>query len=38
MSPTSGNSVFGLFGRVMGSVLAMVFTIVNYYIVNGHTW
>jgi hypothetical protein len=37
MSLTSGNSVFGLFGRVMGSVLAMVFTIINYYIVDGHT-
>ncbi|KAE9372829.1 hypothetical protein N431DRAFT_288456, partial [Stipitochalara longipes BDJ] len=37
MSPTSGFSVFGLFGRVMGSVLAMVFTLINYYIVDGHT-
>jgi hypothetical protein len=37
MSPTSGFSVFGLFGRVMGSVLATVFTIINYYMVNGHT-
>jgi hypothetical protein len=37
MSPTSGFSVFGLFGRVMGSVLAMVFTLINYYMVNGHT-
>jgi hypothetical protein len=37
MSPTSGFSVFGLFGRVMGSVLAMVFTLINYYMVDGHT-
>jgi hypothetical protein len=37
MSPTSGSSVFGLVGRVMGSVLAMVFTLINYYMVNGHT-
>lgn len=37
MSPTSGFSVFGLFGRVAGSVLAMVFTLINYYMVKGHT-
>lgn len=36
MSPTSGFSVFGLFGRVTGSVLAMVFTLVNYYMVDGN--
>jgi hypothetical protein len=37
MNPTSGSSIFGLFGRVAGSVLATVFTITNYYIVDGNT-
>lgn len=36
MSPTSGFSVFGLFGRLAGSVLAMVFTLINYYMVDGN--
>lgn len=34
---TSGQSIFGFFGRVAGTFLAAVFSIVIYYIVDGKT-
>lgn len=34
---TSGQSMFGFFGRIAGTGLAMVFTLVIWYIVNQHT-
>ncbi|KAL3423247.1 hypothetical protein PVAG01_04994 [Phlyctema vagabunda] len=37
MTMTSGQSMFGFFGRVAGTALAMVFSIVIYYIVDGQT-
>lgn len=37
MSMTSGQSMFGFFGRVAGTAVAMVTSIVIWYIVNQHT-
>ncbi|KAL7269567.1 hypothetical protein RUND412_007759 [Rhizina undulata] len=37
MSPTSGASVAGLLGRVLGTVVAMVLGLINWYIVDGNT-
>ena len=37
MSLTSGQSIFGFFGRVAGTALAVVFSIVIWYIVDQKT-
>jgi hypothetical protein len=37
MSPRTGSSMFGFFGRLMGTFLAMIFCIVNWYVVVGQT-
>ncbi|KAJ1337392.1 putative ER transporter, 6TM [Microdochium nivale] len=37
MTQTSGQSIHGFLCRVGGTVIAMVLSIVNFYIVNGHT-
>ncbi|KAI5838861.1 hypothetical protein DFP73DRAFT_249229 [Morchella snyderi] len=37
MSPTSGASLFGFIGRIVGTVLAVIFAFVNWYIVDGNT-
>jgi len=37
MTQTSGQSIYGFFCRVGGTLIAMVLAIVNYYIVNGNT-
>ncbi len=37
MTSTAGASVFGFCGRVAGSAIAMVMSLVNYYIVGGNT-
>ncbi|KAK2629287.1 hypothetical protein QTJ16_000107 [Diplocarpon rosae] len=37
MTMTSGQSVFGFFGRIAGTTLAMVFSIVMWYIPNQNT-
>lgn len=37
MSMTSGQSIFGFFGRVAGTAVAMVTSIIIWYIVNQHT-
>jgi len=34
---TSGQSVFGFFGRVLGTTLSMVFSLIIWYIVDGKT-
>jgi hypothetical protein len=36
MTPTSGSAIFGFIGRVLGTTLAMVFSYINWYIVDGH--
>jgi hypothetical protein len=36
MTPTSGSATFGFIGRVVGTVLAMVNSYINWYIVDGH--
>ncbi|RPB03301.1 hypothetical protein L873DRAFT_1731742 [Choiromyces venosus 120613-1] len=37
MSPTSGASLIGFVGRIAGTVIAMVFALINWYIVDGIT-
>ncbi|KAI9716245.1 MAG: hypothetical protein M1812_005470 [Candelaria pacifica] len=37
MTSTAGASVFGFTGRILGSAIAMVMSLVNYYIVDGKT-
>lgn len=37
MAPTSGSSIFNLFFRVVGTAVAVVAAIANWYIVDGHT-
>ncbi|KAI9890084.1 MAG: hypothetical protein M1814_004483 [Vezdaea aestivalis] len=35
MSMTAGASIFGAFGRIAGTVVAMIFSYINWYIVGG---
>ncbi|KAF3491312.1 uncharacterized protein GIQ15_00829 [Arthroderma uncinatum] len=37
MNPTSGNSLFGLMGRFVATILATILALVVWYIVNGKT-
>lgn len=37
MSMTSGQAIFGFFGRIAGTALAMVFSLVIWYIADAHT-
>ncbi|KAH8152686.1 uncharacterized protein LAJ45_03527 [Morchella importuna] len=37
MSPTSGASLVGFIGRIVGTVMAVIFAFVNWYIVDGNT-
>ena len=37
MSMTAGSSIFGFIGRVLGSFVAVVFSFINWYIVDGKT-
>lgn len=37
MSMTSGQSMFGFVGRILGTALSMIFSIIIWYIVDGQT-
>ena len=37
MSPTSGASLFGFAGRIVGTTVSMILSLIVWYIVDGHT-